>query len=223
MRGVFHDAAMGLWKLDIMPEQPDFHFITGRAEHSSAPLLLLHGSGGDEASLIPLADAIAPQRPYMALRGAIDWEGRFAFFRRNPDRSLDHADLDRQTDRLCRFIAAAIEQKRLAQPPVLLGFSNGAIMAASILRRQPELASAAILIRPLSPAPDADLASMPALPILITSGEYDQRRQTGDAELVRQQFANAGADVSAHVLPTGHDLHHHEAEIIRDWLIRKGI
>lgn len=206
-----------------MPEWPDFHFIAGRAEHSSSPLLLLHGSGSDEAALIPLADAIAPQRPYMALRGAVEWEEGFAFFRRNPDRSLDQVDLDSQTDRLCRFITTAIERKLLAQPPVLLGFSNGAIMAASILQRRPGLASSAILMRPLSPAPDAEFPSMPALPILITSGENDQRREPGDAELVRQQFANAGADVSALVLPTDHGLHQDEADIIRDWLIRKGI
>ena len=206
-----------------MPEWPDFHFIAGRAEHSSSPLLLLHGSGSDEAALIPLADAIAPQRPYMALRGAVEWEEGFAFFRRNPDRSLDQVDLDSQTDRLCRFITTAIERKLLAQPPVLLGFSNGAIMAASILQRRPGLASSAILMRPLSPAPDAEFPSMPALPILIISGENDQRREPGDAELVRQQFANAGADVSALVLPTDHGLHQDEADIIRDWLIRKGI
>lgn len=206
-----------------MPEWPDFHFIAGRAEHSSSPLLLLHGSGSDEAALIPLADAIAPQRPYMALRGAVEWEEGFAFFRRNPDRSLDHVDLDSQTDRLCRFITTAIERKLLAQPPVLLGFSNGAIMAASILQRRPGLASSAILMRPLSPAPDAEFPSMPALPTLIISGENDQRREPGDAELVRQQFANAGADVSALVLPTDHGLHQDEADIIRDWLIRKGI
>ncbi|SCB27943.1 alpha/beta hydrolase [Rhizobium lusitanum] len=206
-----------------MPEWPDFHFIAGRAEHSSSQLLLLHGSGSDEAALIPLADAIAPQRPYMAPRGAVEWEEGFAFFRRNPDRSLDHVDLDSQTDRLCRFITTAIERKLLAQPPVLLGFSNGAIMAASILQRRPGLASSAILMRPLSPAPDAEFPSMPALPILIISGENDQRREPGDAELVRQQFANAGADVSALVLPTDHGLHQDEADIIRDWLIRKGI
>ena len=206
-----------------MPEWPEFHFIYERAYYPSPPLILLHGSGGDETSLVSLTDAIAPQRPYMALRGGVEWEGGFAFFRRNPDRSLDHADLDEQTERLCRFIAMAMERNLLAQPPVLLGFSNGAIMAASILQRQPELASAAILMRPLSPAPDAKFPSMPALPILITSGEHDQRRDPGDAELVRQQFANASADVSALVLPTGHDLHQDEAEIIRDWLIRKGI
>ncbi|NTF42101.1 alpha/beta hydrolase [Agrobacterium rhizogenes] len=206
-----------------MPEWPEFHVVTGRADHPSPPLILLHGSSGDETSLIPLADTIAPQRPYMSLRGAVEWEDGFAFFRRNPDRSLDYIDLDRQTDRLYRFIAMAIETKQLAQPPILVGFSNGAIMAASVLQRQPKLASSAVLMRPLSPAPEAEFPSMLDLPILIIAGEHDQRRTPGDAELVRQQFANAGADVSALVLPTGHDLHQDEAEIIRDWLIRKGL
>ncbi|ENN89133.1 hypothetical protein RHSP_61734 [Rhizobium freirei PRF 81] len=207
-----------------MPEQPEFHFVNERhADVSSPPLLLLHGSGRDETSLIPLADAIAPQRSHMALRGAVEWEEGFAFFRRNPDRSLDHADLDRQTERLCRFIGMAMERTLLARPPVLLGFSNGAIMAASLLRQMPSIASAAILLRPLSPAPDADLPSMPGLPILIISGEHDQRREPGDADLVSRQFTKAGADVSAHQLPTGHDLHPDEPKIVRDWLIRKGI
>ncbi|MFK0163041.1 alpha/beta hydrolase [Rhizobium sp. NPDC090279] len=205
-----------------MPEQPEFHFVAGRGEYLSSPLLLLHGSSQDETSLISLANAVAPQRPYMALRGPVIWESGFAFFCRHPDRSLDHADLDRRTNDICGFIASALEDNRLKHPPVLLGFSNGAIMAASILLRAPHLASAAILMRPLSPAPDAHFPSLTALPILITSGADDRRRNPGDADLMKNQFANAGADVSAHVLATGHDVNQDEIGIIRDWLIRKG-
>jgi phospholipase/carboxylesterase len=206
-----------------MPEQPEFHFVAGRTERVSAPLLLLHGSGMDEAALVPLADSAAPQRPYMALRGAIGWEGGFAFFRRNPDRSLDHADLISRTDELCDFIETALEQGTFKQAPILVGFSNGAIMSASILLRRPRLATAAILMRPLSPARDACFPELTALPILITSGEHDQRREPGDADILKNQFASAGADVSAHVLATGHDLHEDDIGIIRDWLIRKGL
>ncbi|WP_349958335.1 esterase [Rhizobium sp. ZPR3] len=206
-----------------MPEQPEFHFVARRTERVSAPLLLLHGSGMDEAALIPLADSAAPRRPYIAMRGAIGWEGGFAFFRRNLDRSLDHADLTRRTDELCDFIETALEQGTLKRKPVLVGFSNGAIMAASILLRRPRLAAAAVLMRPLSPAPDAGFPSLAALPILITSAEYDQRREPGDADILKNQFANAGADISAHVLATGHDVNQDDIGIIRDWLIRKGL
>ncbi|TXH79747.1 MAG: esterase [Rhizobium sp.] len=206
-----------------MPERPEFHFVTGRTEYSSSPLLLLHGSSGNETSLIPFADAVAPDRPYVAMRGSLAWEAGFAFFRRNPDRSLDHADLAKRTDDLRHFIASALEDDRLSRPPILLGFSNGAIMAASILLRQPQLASAAILLRPLSPAPAADFPPLIALPILMTSGEHDRRREPRDVDVMKQQFENAGADVSAYGLAAGHDLHQDEIGIIRDWLTRKGL
>jgi phospholipase/carboxylesterase len=206
-----------------MPERPEFHFIAGREELSSPPLLLLHGSGGSEIDLIPLAEDIAPQRPYMSLRGGVKWEDGFAFFRRNPDRSLDYDDLAEQTNLLCRFITEAIERSILKQPPILLGFSNGAIMAASVLSTRPNLASGAILMRPLSPAPETSFPSMANLPILMTAGDHDQRRQPGDALRVKTQFENCYADVSMHLLPTDHSLHHDEAGIIRNWLIRKGI
>ncbi|MEZ2219471.1 alpha/beta hydrolase [Rhizobium sp. RCC_161_2] len=206
-----------------MPELPGFHFIAGREDFPSPPLLLLHGSGGSEMDLIPLTDDIAPQRPYMSLRGGVEWEDGFAFFRRNPDRSLDYGDLVEQTHLLCRFITEASEQGILKQPPILVGFSNGAIMAASILRARPDIVSGAVLMRPLSPAPEASFPSMPGLPILMTAGENDQRREPGDAPLVHRQFENCHADVSMHMLPTGHGLHESEATLIGDWLIRKGI
>ncbi|MBB3453059.1 phospholipase/carboxylesterase [Rhizobium sp. BK313] len=206
-----------------MPELSGFYFVAGRERFSSRPLVLLHGSGRSEADLVPLADEIAPQRPYMALRGGVGWEDGFAFFRRNPDRSLDYDDLREQTALLCRLIGAAIEQRILRQPPILLGFSNGAIMAASILRTQPGLASGAILLRPLSPAPEEAFPSMRNLPVLITAGEDDERRQPDDAVLVKTQFENCHADVSSYLLPTGHGLHESEAGLIRDWLIQKGL
>jgi phospholipase/carboxylesterase len=206
-----------------MPQSQGFHFITGRRESSLRPLLLLHGSGGLETNLVSLADDVAPDRPYLSLRGGIAWEGGFAFFRRNPDRSLDYADLAEQTELLCRFLESLVQSGELKTMPVLLGFSNGAIMAASILRQRPALAAGAILVRPLSPAPDDIFALMPGLPILITAGRDDHRRDPKDAALMHQQFEHCQADVSTHLLPTGHGLHDSEAGLIRDWLIQKGL
>ncbi|AYG59250.1 esterase [Rhizobium jaguaris] len=206
-----------------MPNLSGFYFVAGRECFSSPPLLLLHGSGRSEAELIPLADEVAPQRPYMSLRGGVEWDDGFAFFRRNPDRSLDYDDLREQTALLCRFLDSTIEQRLLRQSPILLGFSNGAIMAASIMHTRPDLASGAILLRPLSPAPGEAFPSIPDLPVLITAGENDERRHPDDSALVKTQFENCHADVSGYVLPTGHCLHESEAGLIRDWLIQKGI
>lgn len=69
------------------------------------PLLMLHGSRGSELSLMDLAHSIAPDRTAFHLRGGVPWESGCSFFRRNPDRTLDHNDLDRWSSKLCGFLA----------------------------------------------------------------------------------------------------------------------
>jgi phospholipase/carboxylesterase len=44
--------------------------------------VLLHGSGGDERELEPLAVDVAPASPILAVRGGISFDGGFAFFHR---------------------------------------------------------------------------------------------------------------------------------------------
>ncbi|MBB3966635.1 alpha/beta hydrolase [Rhizobium metallidurans] len=201
-----------------MPHLQGFHYRAISTTDARPPLLLLHGSSRDETELPPLAETAAPGWPYLSLRGPIPWESGYAFFRRNPDRTLDQANLALQTERLHTFIASAIETGLIARPPILFGFSNGAIIAASLLIRDPDIATGAILIRPLTPDPDAILPPISAKPVLILSGDRDDRRAPEDAALVTGQFQAAGADVTSHVSPTGHDLHDNEPAIIARWL-----
>lgn len=201
-----------------MPKSQDFLFITGRAGLDTAPLVLLHGSGMHERNLIGLADRVGPDRPYMALRGAVEWEEGFAFFRRNPDRTLDYIDLFNETHHLADFLARAWENGLLKRPPILLGFSNGAIMAASVLLHRPETTAGAILLRPLSPAPAADFPDLKDHRILILAGERDERHAPEDLVLMNSQIEKSGAGITTKLFPTGHGLDEDEPDFIRDWL-----
>ncbi|MET3854880.1 phospholipase/carboxylesterase [Rhizobium sp. OAE497] len=201
-----------------MPDLQGLHYIAMAGDLRLPPLLLMHGSSMDETELLPLAAEAAPDHPVISLRGGIAWEGGYAFFRRNSDRTLDNADLAVQTGRIHLFLATAIETQLISAPPILLGFSNGAIMAASLLMHDPACALGAVLIRPLSPAPDAALPPMAAKPILILGGEYDDRRQPEDAAKSAQQLQAAGAKVEFQISPTGHGLHENEPGIIKRWL-----
>ena len=200
-----------------MPDLQGFHYIALAGDPRLPPLLLMHGSSMDETELLPLAAEAAPDHPVISLRGGIAWEGN-AFFRRNSDRTLDVADLAVQTGRIHSFLSTATENQLISAPPILLGFSNGAIMAASLLMHDPACALGAVLIRSLSPAPDAALPPMAAKPILILGGEYDDRRHPGDAAKSVQQFQAAGAKVEFQISPTGHGLHENEPGIIKRWL-----
>lgn len=59
-----------------------------------APVVVLHGSGQDENTFLSFARAACPGHTIISVRGRIAWEEGFAFFRRNPDRTLDERDLE---------------------------------------------------------------------------------------------------------------------------------
>lgn len=57
------------------------------------PLLLLHGTGGDETSLMYLPEALSPGAPVLSVRGTVAENGMNRFFRRRAEGVLDEADL----------------------------------------------------------------------------------------------------------------------------------
>lgn len=117
------------------------------------PLLLLHGTGGDEQSLVALADRLAPDAPLLSPRGTVLENGSVTrFFRRVREGVIDEADLRVRADELSAFLRTAGMHYRA--PPgswVAVGFSNGANMAAAMLLLHPDQLAGAVLISALPP------------------------------------------------------------------------
>jgi phospholipase/carboxylesterase len=112
------------------------HFIAG-TDPAKPPLVLLHGSGGNEHDLLPLAEELAPGSPVLGVRGTVAIDGGFAFFHRLPDRSIDKTDISERTPVLAEFIRDTTTTHGLTMAPIAIGFSNGAIMAAALLLTRP--------------------------------------------------------------------------------------
>ncbi|WP_081158306.1 alpha/beta hydrolase [Ensifer aridi] len=167
------------------------------------PVVLLHGSGGRETDWTDFAQHIAPRSTCFSVRGPIAWEQGFTFFRRNPDRSLNYAELATGSERLCVFLDAISKRYGFAQPPILAGYSNGAIIAAAVVCRRREFTSGAILLRPQSPDPQTPFPNLQHYPVLILAGA-NERRKKGDAQVLVDQFRVAQADVSYHELNAAH-------------------
>jgi phospholipase/carboxylesterase len=188
------------------------------AQGIGVPLVLLHGSGGTEHDLMPLGTDLAPGSPMLSIRGTVAIDGGFAFFHRNPDRTLDEADIAARIPVLAGFISAARKTHKFSNAPVAIGFSNGAIMVAALLLIHPTLFTGAILFRPLSPFIDDLPARLDGMPVLIIDGEKDTRRSPGDGARLAERLTNAGAAVTHRVLPVGHSITAMDAQIARDWL-----
>ena len=119
---------------------------------SAATLLLLHGMGGDESDLIPLGRTLAPDAALLSPRGKVLENGLTRFFRRSPGNVFDVEDLKFRAQELAEFVQSASASYSFDPGNVIvLGFSNGANMAAAISLLQPELLRAAVLFCPSVP------------------------------------------------------------------------
>ena len=209
-----------------MTASDDLHFpshihrlVTGD-DLTASPLVLLHGSGGREQDLMPLAQDLTPKRSILAVRGAIRWDGGFAFFRRFADRSIDEVDLRKNATELASFTEGVRVKCGFGKPPIAVGFSNGAIMASALLLMRPSMFGGAILLRPLSPFLDELQSEISGTPVLVIDGELDTRRSPGDGDRLAERLRQAGARVEHHTLPIGHAITAQDSQIARKWIER---
>jgi phospholipase/carboxylesterase len=197
-----------------------FRFVEPN-DPSSPPLILLHGSGGNETDMLPVAAAASPGSAAFSVRGAVKWEDGYAFFRRFPDRRIDEDSIRAEAPALAAFIAETIAAHRFQSKPILVGFSNGAIMVAALMMLFPNLVQGAALLRPLSPFAMPTETRLPATPVLVIDALNDARRQPGDGLEMASQLRQMGAIVTHHSLATGHDLTEGDLDLLRGWLMKR--
>jgi phospholipase/carboxylesterase len=181
------------------------------------PLLLLHGTGGDETDLLPLGQAIAPGSALLSVRGKVLEHGMPRFFRRLAEGVFDENDVRQRANELADFVADARERYDLTAP-IALGYSNGANIAAAMLLLRPQELAGAMLLRamvPLARPPKPDLARKP---VLITSGQRDPIIPASNAAELAGQLTHSGANVQHSVLPTGHELTQMDVTLAKEWM-----
>ena len=194
-----------------------YRFELGDRSGGLPPLLLLHGTGGDENDLLSLGQAVAPGAALLSPRGKILEHGMPRFFRRLAEGVFDEDDVRRRANELADFIDEARKRYGIAAP-VALGYSNGANIAAAVLLLRPDALAGAILLRamvPLSRPPKADLAGKP---LLIVSGQFDPIIPPTNSARLAAMLADAGAGVQQRTLPVGHELSQADIAIAREWM-----
>ncbi len=192
-------------------------FVPG--DEGSATLLLLHGTGGDENDLIPLAQEIAPGAAILSPRGKISERGAPRFFRRLAEGVFDMEDLIFRTHELAEFVEAATKEYDLdSEKIVAVGYSNGANIAAALILLHPGLLRSAVLLRsmvPLEPEVTPDLSGMP---VFMAAGTKDQMIPPDNTERLAGILREAGAEVDLRWRDIGHPLAYEEVKEAQQWL-----
>ncbi|WP_343714333.1 alpha/beta hydrolase [Inquilinus sp.] len=191
-------------------------FEPGR-EPGASPLLLLHGTGGDETDLLPLGRAVSPASALLSPRGKVLEGGMPRFFRRLREGVFDQEDVRARAHELADFIAEARAAYGLPAP-VALGFSNGANIAAAVLQLRPEALAGAILLRAMVPLDDPPPAQLGGKPVLLLSGQMDPIVPADNAARLAGLLRDAGAVVRHRVLPSGHGLSQADVATASAWL-----
>jgi predicted esterase len=182
------------------------------------PLLLLHGTGGDENDLLPLGEALLPGAARLSPRGKVLEHGMPRFFRRLAEGVFDLDDLRLRTHELADFVEAATEAYGLGgRRPVAVGFSNGANIAAAMLLLRPRVLGGALLIRPMVPLVPDTLPDLGGVPVRINAGQVDPLVPPPQSEALAKLLGEAGASVTVQWIPGGHALTREDLESGRAW------
>jgi phospholipase/carboxylesterase/glyoxalase family protein len=201
---------------------PDLGFVH-RVEPPSDPgaptLLLLHGTGGNENDLIPLAKLLAPRAGILSPRGQVLEQGMPRFFRRLSEGVFDLDDLRRRTGDLAEFVTVATKHYGIdGRHVIAVGFSNGANIAASLLLLRPGLLSGAILLRAMVPLVPDPLPRLPQTPVLLSNGRHDPLVTPEETERLADLLTRAGAEVTMAWQAGGHEATRSDVIVSREWL-----
>jgi phospholipase/carboxylesterase len=184
------------------------HLFQPGTDPAAQPLLLLHGTGGTERDLLPLAQTLSPGSSVLSPLGKVSEGGAARFFARLAEGVFDPAEVTRRTHELADFIAAAAGHYGFdAGRLVAVGFSNGANIAATLLLLRPESLAGAVLLRSMVVLDQAVApGSLAGKRALLTNGTVDPIVPPDQPPRLAALLRAGGADVTQQMLRAGHGL-----------------
>jgi phospholipase/carboxylesterase len=181
-------------------------------------LLLLHGTGGNEYDLLPLAKMIDPFANVLSLRGNVLEYGMPRFFKRLAMGVFDMDSLIEETYHLYEFLQQASQDYGFDRQQVTaVGYSNGANMAASLLLHFDHPFEKAILYHPMVPIRNLPKTDLSRTSIFIGAGRTDHLMQPEEVDELEALFRYHQAKVTVFWTGLGHQLSKQEIDQSIAW------
>ena len=182
-------------------------FLPPVGQPPGPPLLLLHGTGGDEHDLLPLRDHLSPGAAALSVRGTVLENGMPRFFQRLREGVFDEDDLRRRADELADFVQTASSTYGIkARSLVAVGFSNGANIASALLLQRPEVLAGAVLFAAMVPYAEPPAAELAGVPVIISNGDRDPMIPAAMTEQLVDQLRDRGTSLTLLPHRGGHQI-----------------
>ena len=192
-------------------------------------LVLMHGVGSNEQDLFGLAPYIAPQFAVLSLRapytlgpGAFSW---FDFaIEPGGGRRIDAAEEAASRAQLAEVLQSASQQ--LGIPPervVVGGFSQGGIMALSLLLTRPELMDAAMvwhsrMLEQVVAAHSATASALQGKKLWLSHGTHDDVIPLAQAQAIARHVQALPVALTYREFAGAHELPQDELVATLEWL-----
>lgn len=194
------------------------HIFVKGTDSGAPVLLLLHGTGGTERDLLPLAERLSPASSVLSVRGNVLENGMPRFFRRLAEGVFDLEDLVFRTKELHEFLDSAAEEYGFDRRNIVaVGYSNGANIAGSLLFHYRDSLRGAILHHPMVPIRGVQLPDLGGVPVFIGAGSNDPICSPQETEELNELLSSAGANVTTHWERFGHQLTGSEVAAAAGW------
>lgn len=149
--------------------------IFKQGEQGKPVFLLLHGTGGSETDLLPLAEMLDPTYSVLSVKGEVSENGMARFFKRLGEGKYDLEDLEYRGKELFHFVKTAAEKYNFKLEDVIpVGFSNGSNIAINLILREETPFQKALLFAPLYPVDVEDNhKDLTEFEVFLSMGEND--------------------------------------------------
>jgi len=206
--------------------EPLVHLLRESAGEPAGALVLLHGRGADERDLVPVLDALDPERRVVGLTPGAPLPGpgggrwwyqvpRVGY----PDPETFHASYARLTGFLDDWLA---ERGMGWERTIIGGFSMGCVMsyAVGLGPRRPSPAGILALsgFIPTVERWEPELTGRPGLPVLIVHGARDPVISVDFARDARPRLQSAGLAVEYHEHDGGHHIDPATVALMQAWV-----
>lgn len=192
-------------------------FNKGKDQHKPT-LLLLHGTGGSELDLLPLAGRIDEDASVLSVRGNVLENGMPRFFKRLAEGIFDEEDLIFRTKELNEFLDEAAKKYEFDRDNIIaIGYSNGANIAASLLFHYQDALKGAILHHPMVPRRGIELPDLSGKSVFIAAGTNDPICPSAESLELQGLLEQAKAQVELYWENRGHQLTAPEVEAASKW------
>jgi phospholipase/carboxylesterase len=181
-------------------------------------IVLLHGTGGDEKSLIQLGEYIDPNASLLGIRGNIDEDGLNRFFKRLRPGVFDEENLMLETNNLNNFLNDFLRDNNFdLNEVVLIGYSNGANILGSLIMTKNAFYKAAILMHPMVPIRNYKNIKLNMTQVLITAGKNDPMVTVSETQELLSLLSEIYESVELRWFDQGHSISRSELDEVKNW------